>query len=65
MAYHYFLKNIMYCIPCYQELLAHDFEECKKPIGPHYKVIKGYSSFNRRLNYNKGQLILRIVTRKR
>ena len=27
-----------YCIPCYQELFAHNCEECKKPIGPDYKV---------------------------
>ena len=27
-----------YCIPCYQELFAHSCEECKKPIGPDYKV---------------------------
>ncbi|XP_064595087.1 four and a half LIM domains protein 2-like isoform X2 [Liolophura sinensis] len=26
-----------YCIPCYQELFAHNCEECKKPIGPDYK----------------------------
>ena len=29
-----------YCIPCYQELFAHNCEECKKPIGPDYKVGK-------------------------
>lgn len=23
-----------HCIPCYQELYAHNCEECKKPIGP-------------------------------
>lgn len=27
-----------HCIPCYQELYAHNCEECKKPIGPDYKV---------------------------
>ncbi|XP_061176535.1 prickle planar cell polarity protein 3-A-like isoform X2 [Saccostrea echinata] len=26
-----------HCIPCYQELYAHNCEECKKPIGPDYK----------------------------
>ncbi|XP_052242900.1 prickle planar cell polarity protein 3-like isoform X3 [Dreissena polymorpha] len=26
-----------HCIPCYQELFAHNCEECKKPIGPDYK----------------------------
>ncbi|XP_041354774.1 prickle planar cell polarity protein 3-A-like isoform X2 [Gigantopelta aegis] len=26
-----------YCIPCYQQLFAHNCEECGKPIGPDYK----------------------------
>lgn len=29
-----------HCIPCYQELYAHNCEECKKPIGPDYKVCR-------------------------
>ena len=39
IACRYILKEEQpYCIPCYQELFAHNCEECKKPIGPDYKV---------------------------
>ncbi|KAK3583915.1 hypothetical protein CHS0354_033700 [Potamilus streckersoni] len=38
IACRYILKeDHPYCIPCYQELFAHNCEECKKPIGPDYK----------------------------
>jgi len=38
IACRYILKDENpYCIPCYQELFAHNCFECKKPIGPDYK----------------------------
>lgn len=46
VACRYILKEEQpYCIPCYQEAFAHSCEECKKPIGPDYKVRIGCMYF--------------------
>ena len=34
-----------HCVPCYQQLFAHNCEECGKPIGPDYKVGKAFFFF--------------------